>query len=208
MESLEVDLSEVLLYLIHAISSTTPEFSHIDVRCLTVCIASGREGSGGLCGKLVPLRFQDGHEQVRHEGRIYAMPRILRDGIPQLYLIYFYLPRFFNRDARDKLRIIFHELYHISPLYNGDIRRMGKHKAAHGHSRAAFDSNFQAASDRFYAQIENSPYMNFLMLDSAGIARNFSRVRAARMRVPHPQIVDPMKPDILQREFSVRQFSL
>ncbi len=187
----EINLSEVMLHLIHEISSSVPVFSHIDVRNVTVSIASGRNGRGGICGRVVPLRFQGGHPVIRHGDRFYRMPEVVRDGVPQLYIIYFYMPRFFDRDAREKLRIIFHELYHISPLFNGDIRRMADKKAAHGHSREAFDRQFQAECEFFYNRIESSPYMKFLSLDSRGLIGTFRKIRSVRMKLPKPVVIEP-----------------
>ncbi len=187
----EINLSEVLQHLIHYISLKNPSFSHIDARCITVCISSGRNGRGGICGKLVPLRFQDGHRVIRHRNTLYRMPDVSRNGVPQLYIIYFYMPRFFDRDARDKLRIIFHELYHISPSFNGDIRRMAEKKSAHGHSREAFDRHFQAECELYYRHIQDSPYMRFLSLDSQGLHSTFKKVRSVRMKHPKPVLVRP-----------------
>ena len=185
----EINLSDVIQHLIHEISTGIPLFSHIDARRITVCIASGRDGRGGLCGKLWPLRFQEGHSVIRHGGRLYQAPEFARDGIPQLYIVYFYMPRFFDRPPREKINIILHELYHISPSFDGDIRRMGRKKAAHGHSREAFDSNFAGEAEEFYRRVESSAYMNFLSLDSAGLARTFRKVTGHRMRPPRPRII-------------------
>ena len=44
-------------------------------------------------------------------------------GVEMLYILKFYLPRFQNEPFEEKLTTIFHELWHISSDFNGDIRR-------------------------------------------------------------------------------------
>ena len=60
-------------------------------------------------------------------------------GREMLYILSFYLPRFQNLDFREKLITVLHELWHISPQFNGDIRRHAGRYHAHTHSQAEYD---------------------------------------------------------------------
>ena len=52
-----------------------------------------------------------------------------------LYLVTFCLPRFLDQDFDDKFVTLFHELYHISPDFDGDLRRHDGRYDLHSHSK-------------------------------------------------------------------------
>jgi len=112
------------------------------------------------------------------------MPNMLNKGVEQLYVIYFYAPQFFNLPPYEKLKVIFHELYHISPEFNGDIRRMGKKKAAHGHSRKKFDSFFEEEAKRFNEHIANTDTLEFLSFSMGDFYKNFKKVMCLKVKIP------------------------
>lgn len=183
----EINISDVLTLIIQEIITRSPDFRHISLLRMLVCIASNKSnGRGAIYGKVVPLRFRDGAGELYHHGKRYTMPVVMCNGISQLYLIYFYFPKFFDLPAMEKLRVVFHELYHINPLFNGDIRRMGRVRESHGSSRKNFDRQFEESLQSFCAHVADTPYMNFLMMDTAQLARNFSIITARRMKVPRP----------------------
>jgi hypothetical protein len=187
---LTINISEVLTLIIHEIISHVPMFSHIDMGRVHVCMSSNRKSRGGATfGKLVPLKFKDGREALSYRGRWYAMPEVLHNGMPLLYIIYFYSPRFLDLSAFEKMRVIFHELYHISPNFNGDIRRMGKVKSSHGASRKHFDSHFEDDLVPFYKYISETPFMNFLEMDTQTLFSTFKKVYSNRMKVPRPVVI-------------------
>jgi hypothetical protein len=109
--------------------------------------------------------------------------------VDQRYLIYFYHPRFFNLSPSEKLKVIFHELYHISPDFNGDIRRLAAHKASHGASRERFDDFFEHDLTKFYAYIEKTPYMKFLEMNARALRLSFEKIKGRRMKMPKPVVV-------------------
>lgn len=185
----KINLTDILSDLIREISARSQFFSHIEPEKVVVCLGSNKKnGRGAIYGKLVPLKFQHGSEVLTFRGRIYTIPEIINNGVPQLYAVYFYIPKFFNLSAQEKLNVIFHELYHISPEFNGDIRRMGKVKKAHGSSKKRFDSNFKKEVKLFYEYISGTAYIDFLNMDSKSLQNNY-RVYARRMKIPKPVIV-------------------
>jgi len=186
----EINLTDVITLIIQEIAHRSETFAHIDVHRVLVCLASNRSNSrGGTFGKLVPLRFKDGAETVRYRGRLYAMPRLNHRGLEQRYLIYFYHPRFFDLPPLEKLKVVFHELYHISPDFNGDVRRMGKRKSLHGGLRERFDELFEEEVREFYAYIKKTPYMKFLNMNARALNASFEKIGARRMKMPKPVVV-------------------
>ncbi len=184
-----INLSDVLSLIVHSAIEQCALFSHIDLSKCRICISSSRSGRGGIYGKLVPLRFENGERTLIYRGKKYSIPQIFVKEIEILYIVYFYMPKFFDLPAKDKLNVIFHELYHISPEFNGDIRRMGKVKAAHGHSKKHYDSNYEKELNDFYSYIEKTPFINFLRLDEKGLKKNFKKIKSSRMKLPRPVIV-------------------
>ena len=182
-----IDLTEIITRIIQEITATSNQFSHVDVNRLLVCLGSNRRnGRGGTLGKLVPLRFEKGAQVLKYRSRYYTIPEVIQDGVTFLYLIYFYMPRFFDLDPDEKLKVIFHELYHISPDFDGDIRRMGAVKKAHGHSRNKFDLLYEEDLISFREHIRQTPLIDFLELDSKSIFKLYRTVTGRRMKHPKP----------------------
>lgn len=190
-----INISTFLHELISSICRQFSSFSHIDTEKIHVCIASNRTGGrGATFGKVVPLRFQGGQEVTYHRGKCYAMPKIEVNSIRILYLIYFYIPRFTDLAPVEKLRVIFHELYHIHPECNGDIRRFGKSGSAHGKSKKRFDTQFEREVFEFAQSIQNTSAWGFLSLDTNGIFKNYRTVLSFRMKIPKPIIIENILP--------------
>ncbi len=186
----EINLTDVITLIIREIALHCEAFSHVDARRVLVCMATNRSNaSGGTFGKLVPLRFKGGAGTLRYKGRLYTMPRVRHGGVDQRYIIYFYHPRFFNLSPIEKLKVVFHELYHISPDFNGDIRRLAARKASHGNSRERFDEFFEDDLRKFYTYIEKTPYMKFLGMNARALRGSFEKVSARRMKMPKPIVV-------------------
>jgi predicted metallopeptidase len=133
----------------------TPSFAHIDPsRVLVTFIRCRSTRSWGLQARLVPLRFRSGHLcEVRH-GAEYRVQQIFVGDEEMKYVLSFYLPRFMNQTFDEKLITVFHELYHISPLFNGDIRRFAGPDPIHGGNQAAYD---QRMADLARAYIKTKP---------------------------------------------------
>src|SRR5262249_54856359 len=106
------------------IARRCPELAHIDVSRLLIAVTQARSGRpAGLQARVTPLRFRDGGLLRRRDRVTYQVQRYLVDGLDMLYLITFCLPRFLDQDFDDKFITLFHELYHISPGFEGDLRR-------------------------------------------------------------------------------------
>ncbi|MBN1533671.1 MAG: hypothetical protein JXA20_13460 [Spirochaetes bacterium] len=186
-----INLTDFLTSVIAAAIGFSDSFIHVAIDSILVCVSSNkRSGRGGSYGKLVPLRFINGQEFIQHNRRMYTIPRVYHNDARILYLIYFYIPRFLDLPAGEKLHVIFHELYHIDPTFNGDIRRMGAVKSAHGFSKKHFDSLFQREAGRFQESIAHTEMHSILSLDSRGLYAAYETVVARRMKVPKPVMID------------------
>lgn len=128
-----------------------PELAHIELPRVGLSMARARNRSSyGYFASLTPLRFRDGAALTERRGRAYRMQRVTdRDGREMLYILTFYLPRFMDLDLREKLITVLHELWHISPHFNGDVRRHSGRCYAHTGSQANYDAAMGVLADRW-----------------------------------------------------------
>ncbi len=119
------------------ICAKVPVLSHIDAGQVgfSLSFARNRRGSGTYAF-IVPLRFEGGAVTKNMAGAPTPCPGGSA-GREALYLIYLLAPRFFDLPQRRKLHTIIHGLYHISPEFDGDLRRFPGRRWAHGPSREA-----------------------------------------------------------------------
>ena len=73
---------------------------------------------------MTPLRFAGGALAGCRDGVPHQVQRYVVGGREMLYLVTFCLPRFLDQNFDDKFVTLFHELYHISPAFDGDLRRL------------------------------------------------------------------------------------
>ncbi len=137
-----INITDQAESIIADLCARVPEFDHIDPCRVLACLARARRGTrGGVYAKIVPMRFADGSPWKRVDGQCYAIPQIPTVQGDILYLIYLYIPRFFELPAERRLLTLVHELYHIAPAFDGTIRRVGGR--AHGASREQFNARLQ-----------------------------------------------------------------
>ncbi len=186
-----INLTDTLTLLIHEIVKETEEFKSFDVNKILICCSENRTtGKGGIYGKLLPMRFENGVEIVRHKDLYYTIPKVKVNNIEMLYILYFYIPKFFDLSPEKKIHIIFHELYHINPDFNGDIRRMGKVKTMHGHSKKEYDKACIDEAEKFYCKIKETSFHAFLELNSIELKERFAALNYKKMKKPKPVIIN------------------
>lgn len=187
-----LNLTAELERVIADVVEQTEEFRHIDVARLMVCISTTRTGGiHGVHAKIHPLRFPGGAKsmEIRRRGRIRTctMPTITKRGEEVLYLIYFLIPRFLDMPLREKLITIFHELYHISPAFDGDIRRFPGRNYAHGSSTRRYNQLMGVLVDR-YLENASGPHIEFLRESLEGHRARHGAIVARKHRVPRLRI--------------------
>jgi hypothetical protein len=163
-----------------------PELGHIDLTKVAICFCQARKAvPHGIFASLTPLRFKDGATTMVRRGRTYAVQRVRDEhGREMLYLMSFYLPRFQNLDLREKLITILHELWHISPDFNGDIRRHAGRYHAHSRSQCEYDRQMGLLADRWLAASPPEGLWSFLRHDFGELIAREGRVVGLKMARP------------------------
>jgi hypothetical protein len=165
-----------------------PELGHIDVSRLLFAVTQARSGrKHGLQARVTPLRFRDGHLTRRRQGVCYQVQRYFVEGREMLYLVTFCLPRFLDQDFDDKFITLFHELYHISPDFEGDLRRHEGRYALHSHSKRHYDAHMAALARAYLADGADRSLHAFLRLDFAQLQHRHGSV--VGVVVPRPRLL-------------------
>jgi hypothetical protein len=165
-----------------------PELAHIRLANVLFGFTQARNGRAyGLQARVTPLRFHGGLLVRRHRGVPYQIQRFVVAGQDVLYLMTFCLPRFLNQACDDKLVTLFHELFHISPRFDGDLRRHAGRYAMHSHSQRRYDQ-YMAQLARAYLATDPDPALrDFLRLDFGQLRRRHGAV--VGVTVPRPKLV-------------------
>ena len=158
---------------------------HIDLARVAIrFVQARRPGRHGVFATLTPLRFAGGEEYTVRRGRRYRIQRIAGPQGEALYLLSFYLPRFLDLGYREKLSTIVHELWHIGPRFDGDLRRLGGRCYAHGRSQKQFDAAVEALTDRYLATAPPAAEAGFLYMRFHELVDRYGGVYGARIRTP------------------------
>lgn len=166
----------------------TSELAHIDVTRILFGFTQARNNRPhGLQARVTPLRFRHGQLTRRHRGVVFQVQRVFVDGREMLYLMTFCLPRFLNQEFDDKFVTLFHELYHIGPAFDGDLRRHAGRCTVHTHSQRCYDEQMAKLARRYLAGRPAPELHAFMRLNFAQlVARHDSVVGAV---VPRPKMV-------------------
>jgi hypothetical protein len=139
----------------------------------------------GTYATLTPLRFEGGEPEMVRSGRRYRLQRLLDDSSREmLYLLSFYLPRFLDLAPGAKLSTILHELWHISPRFDGDVRRFRGRCYAHSGSQKRYDAHAERLAKRWLAMQPPATIYAFLEHDFRGLVRRHGKVFGQRIRAP------------------------
>ncbi len=161
------------------------EFHHIDMSRVAVSFRQTRKRmSCGLYASLTPLQLPAGQTHLIRRGRKWTIQRVKVDGREMLYVLNFYLPRFLDLCFREKLTTIAHELLHISPHFDGDLRRFSGRCYAHSHSHSQFDSQAEHLAQCWLTRKPDQSLYGFLHLD-------FLRLQALHGRIYGRRIASP-----------------
>ncbi|WP_026842777.1 putative metallopeptidase [Citrifermentans bremense] len=187
-----LNLTGELERLIRDITARTPQLQHVIPDKLLVCVSTGRTTRGGSLAKIHPLRFAGGERSVKaRRGRrsvLCTMPSIKHQGEEMLYVIYFLVPRFLELPQREKLITIFHELYHISPACDGDIRRFPGRNYAHGSSTKSYNLLMGKLVDAYLKLIPEPSALDFLEGDLASLRTRHKAIVGRRLQAPRISI--------------------
>lgn len=189
------DFSAAISRLCGDIAQRCAELKHIDSSRMLVGITQARgPHRHGLQARVTPLRFHNGVLTRQRDGVRYRVQRYFVNGQEMLYLVTFCLPRFLEQDFDDKFITLFHELFHISPAFEGDLRRMNGRCALHSYSKRAYDRHMAALARAYLASVPDPSLYGFLRLDFAQLRHRHGSVIGAH--VPRPRLL-PMHEDAM-----------
>ena len=179
------DFSAAMTALCVDLCDRIDELAHIDMDRALVCVAQARRRTAyGVMAKLTPLRFEQGERVGERNGRWYRCQSVEHDGREMLYLVTFYLPRFQDQTPREKLITVVHELYHISPAFDGDIRRFAGRCHAHTGSQKNYDRHMAVLCDQYLATDPDPSLRAFLDLDADGLAARHGGITGLKVAIP------------------------
>jgi hypothetical protein len=163
-----------------------PQLGHIDFGQVAVSFAQARKQTPyGLYASLTPMRFEGG-SLVCHRGRRrYAAQRLFdHHGREMLYILTFYLPRFMDQTFHDKLSTILHELWHIGPNFDGDLRRHPGRCYAHSHSQKKYDAQMDQLARHYLSLAPPKHLYEFLEYSFTDLRARYGRIYGTRIRQP------------------------
>jgi len=182
------DFSMAMFRLCHDITSRISDLRHIRMSEVAVTFAQTRSRvSHGMQAKLTPLRFEDGSLITERHGRHWCVPRLYQGDQELLYILTFYLPRFFEHSFLEKMITIVHELFHISPDFNGDIRRFDGRCYAHSHSQKDYDKHMENIV-KSYLKL-SPPKDLYAFLESDFLQLQSSHGGVVGLKVPIPKLI-------------------
>ena len=180
------DYTDAIAKVCEDICFRVPELNHIDMGRVAVGFTQTRHNQPhGVFAAAVPLRFENGALHSHHRGKDWKVQRCLRpDGVEYLYILSFSVPRFMELKCRDKLETIVHELYHLSPDFNGDLRRFKGRNFMHGSSQKRYNAVVRTFVDKWLKYDPPPEIWSFLNFDYKEIVARFGGVHGTRIPIP------------------------
>ncbi len=166
-----------------------PELRHIRFDRVAVRICQTRHSaSHGVHASLTPLRFQGGERTTQRRGQTWTIrPLLDARGAEMLYLLSFYLPRFCNQPLAEKLATVIHELWHIGPAFDGDLRRLPGRCFAHGHSEKVYHQQMHGFAAQWLALEPPRALYAFLEYDFRELRARHGMVYGTK--IPNPRLI-------------------
>ncbi|WP_020474024.1 hypothetical protein [Zavarzinella formosa] len=186
------DLSRAIEEVVLDIKKCCPDFAHIDLNRMMIGIVRAKTlDRTGLIARVTPLRCENGKLVTRKRGRLYAVQQFRYESRDLLYLMSFCLPRFLDRPFGDKLVTIFHELFHISPAFDGDFRRLGGRCEVHSGSKKNYDAHMAVLAKNYLRNGADLAKLGFLKLSFIQLCKRHGSVLGYHF--PRPVLI-PVSP--------------
>lgn len=166
-----------------------PQLAHIDFALVAVSFRQARKAvAHGMYASLTPLRFAGGAISTVRGRREWRIQRLEdASGREMLYILNFYLPRFLDLQFREKLTTIVHELWHINPQFNGDLRRFGGRCYAHSGSQKKFDAKAERLADDWLSLTPPLELYDFLHHDFRKLNDLYGPIYGTK--IPAPKLI-------------------
>jgi hypothetical protein len=170
-----------------------PDFRHLQVPRILVTVTQARAGCAhGLQARVTPLRFPRGTLTRQRRGVPYHIQRYFLGEHEYLYLMTFCLPRYLDQDFDQKLVTLFHELYHISPAFDGDLRRHEGRCQFHTPRQRDYDHGMAHYARDYLAGEHDASLHRFLRLNFGQLEERHGAVTG--IVVPRPKIIPLVGP--------------
>lgn len=174
------------------VTARCTELGHIDVSRLLFGVTQARSHRPhGLQARVTPLRFRKGSLTRKRRGIVYQVQRYQVGMREMLYLVTFCLPRFLELNFDEKLITLFHELYHIGPACDGDLRRHDGRYSIHSHSQKLYDRHMAGLARTYLSDGADPALHAFLRLNFAQLQHRHGSV--VGVFVPRPKLI-PIAP--------------
>lgn len=162
------------------------ELAHIDLDRVAIRYCQARKAvAHGIQASLTPLRFHEGSRYTTRRRRKWTIERLTdSSGREMLYLLSFYLPRFQQLPFEEKLVTVFHELWHIGPAFDGDIRRLPGRCHVHSARQCEYDAEMRKLAEKWLALNPPAALHAFLRLNFRQLAETHGGVYGIRIRTP------------------------
>jgi predicted metallopeptidase len=185
---LPFDFSCHMRRLLEDVVARTAEFSTIDVARILIGATQARGGRRhGLQARVTPLRFERGQIVRQRHGVTYQVQRYFVDEQEYLYVLTFCLPRYLDQEFDDKIITLFHELHHIHPQCNGELRRHAGRCHLHSDSKRRYDKHMAELARGYLAARPDPRLHAFLRLNFAQLRERHRSVYA--VMVPRPKLI-------------------
>lgn len=179
------DFTLAMQRLCDDVVAATPELAHVAMPQVAVTFAQARRRVlHGLQAKLTPLRFERGALTQERDRQLWTVRRMFSGDVEILYILTFYLPRFQDQPLEEKLITVFHELFHISPRFDGDIRRMEGRYHVHSHSQKEYDREMAVLAERYLRQQPDERIWGFLRMRFDELVAHHGGVVGVKLPIP------------------------
>lgn len=186
------DFTSAMWMLCDDVTSRMEELLHVDMSRVAVSYAQTRSRVlHGLQAKLTPMRFEHGAMTTQRRGRTWTCQRLMLGGREMYYILTFYLPRFLDQPFHEKMVTVLHELFHISPEFNGDIRRFEGRYHVHSHSQKEYDDEMGRLAQRYLSLGAPAELYEWLHDDFRTLHQRNGGVRG--LQVPIPKLIPLQK---------------
>jgi hypothetical protein len=175
--------------LVMDIALRCPNLQHLAVPRILVSVTQARAGSKH---GLLALRFAKGQLVRQRRGVPFHIQRYFLGDHEFLYLMTFCLPRYLDQDFDQKLVTLFHELNHIGPAFDGDLRRHKGRYQFHSHSQRNYDQQAAHCARDYLAGRPDPNLHGFLRMNFAQLQHRHGAV--VGIVVPRPKIIPLIGP--------------
>jgi hypothetical protein len=179
------DFTAAMERLCDDVVANTPDLAHVRMSQVAVSFAQARRRVlYGLQAKLTPLRFDRGELVLRRGRDDWTIRRVFRGDCEILYILTFYLPRFLDQPLDEKFVTVFHELFHISPRFDGDIRRHEGRCHVHTSSQKEYDRQMAQLAQQYRHRQPRRELWSFLECSFDELCQRHGGVIGRKVPIP------------------------